>query len=153
MTEETEKWSYKDTRVYTGDGGFDIRDLPNPLRRAKLIVDAVNSYGDPVSKTTSGSAELLALADFVLLEANGPGKFTSMRFTHEKWMIISAALRLAAKPAEDGWTDQKLAGWARSWHWNDCAEDKPVDPSIYFRDMRLLKAFVAALSTTGAPKP
>ena len=41
-------------------------------------------------------------------------------------------------------TDEELAGWARNWHWNDCAEDKPVDPSIYFRDMRMLKAFIAA---------
>jgi len=43
-------------------------------------------------------------------------------------------------------TDEELAAWARNWHWNDCAEDKPVDPSIYFRDMRMLKAFIAALS-------
>lgn len=39
-------------------------------------------------------------------------------------------------------TDEALAGWARNWHWNDTAEDKPVDPSIYFRDMRMLKAFL-----------
>jgi len=43
-------------------------------------------------------------------------------------------------------TDEELAGWARNWHWNDCAEDKPVDPSIYFRDMRMLRAFVTALA-------
>jgi|GEM_PF-4895449 len=47
-------------------------------------------------------------------------------------------------------TDEELAGWARNWHWNDCAEDKPVDPSIYFRDMRMLKAFVAALDANRA---
>jgi hypothetical protein len=39
-------------------------------------------------------------------------------------------------------TDQELAGWARNWHWNDTALDQPVDPSIYFRDMRMLKAFI-----------
>lgn len=38
--------------------------------------------------------------------------------------------------------DYELAGWARQWHWNDCAGDQPVDPSIYFRDMRMLKAFI-----------
>jgi hypothetical protein len=38
--------------------------------------------------------------------------------------------------------DDELTGWARSWHWNDCLDDKPVDPSIYFRDMRMLKAFI-----------
>ena len=50
-------------------------------------------------------------------------------------------------PADDAavaWPDDKLAAWARNWHWNDCAEDKPVDPSIYFRDQRMLKAFLAA---------
>jgi hypothetical protein len=40
-------------------------------------------------------------------------------------------------------TDEELAGWARNWHWNDCAGD-PEDPSIYFRDMRMLKAFIVA---------
>jgi len=47
--------------------------------------------------------------------------------------------------------DDELAAWARNWHWNDCADDKPVDPSIYFRDARMLRAFVlkcrAALSS------
>jgi hypothetical protein len=52
-------------------------------------------------------------------------------------------------------TDDELAGWARNWHWNDTAQDRPVDPSIYFRDMRMLKAFitkfsVAADATAGA---
>lgn len=41
-------------------------------------------------------------------------------------------------------TDEELAGWARNWHWQDCAEDMPVDPSIYSRDMRMLKSFIAA---------
>ena len=60
--------------------------------------------------------------------------------------VIEPPAALAAAPAVGGeaWSDDKLAGWARNWHWNDCAEDKPVDPSIYFRDMRLLKAFLAA---------
>lgn len=49
-------------------------------------------------------------------------------------------------------SDDKLAGWARNWHWNDCAEDKPVDPSIYFRDKRLLKAFIAEFSPTSPDK-
>lgn len=39
--------------------------------------------------------------------------------------------------------DNKLAAWARNWHWEDTAEDKPVDPSIYYRDLRMLKAFIA----------
>lgn len=42
-------------------------------------------------------------------------------------------------------TDEELAGWARNWHWNDCAQE-PVDPSIYSRDQRMLRAFVAALA-------
>lgn len=42
-------------------------------------------------------------------------------------------------------TDQELAAWARSWHWNDCAEDRPVDLTIYPRDMRMLKAFLKML--------
>jgi hypothetical protein len=54
----------------------------------------------------------------------------------------------AAQPV--AWDDNRLAAWARNWHWNDCAEDRPVDPSIYFRDMRMLKAFVALFS---APPP
>jgi hypothetical protein len=62
-------------------------------------------------------------------------------------------LALRAAPASEpvAWTDDKIAGWARNWHWNDCAEDKPVDPSIYFRDMRMLKAFLAALPSSPAP--
>jgi hypothetical protein len=40
-------------------------------------------------------------------------------------------------------TDEQLAAWARNWHWQDTAHDKPVDPSIYFRDMRMLRAFIA----------
>jgi hypothetical protein len=43
-------------------------------------------------------------------------------------------------------TDDELAGWARNWHWNDTAQDRPVDPSIYFRDMRMLKAFITKFS-------
>jgi hypothetical protein len=42
----------------------------------------------------------------------------------------------------DAISDDELAGWARNWHWNDCADDGPVDPSIYFRDARMLKAFI-----------
>lgn len=37
-------WTAKETRVYTGDGGFDIRNLPNAEERAVLIVKAVNSH-------------------------------------------------------------------------------------------------------------
>lgn len=49
-------------------------------------------------------------------------------------------------------TDDELAGWARNWHWNDCAEDKPVDPSIYYRDLRMLKAFLAAHTALRTPQ-
>jgi hypothetical protein len=67
----------------------------------------------------------------------------------------------APVPPADGATpidDDELAGWARSWHWNDCAGE-PRDPSIYFRDMRMLKAFIAYCerirvpSGTGAAEP
>ena len=37
-----------------------------------------------------------------------------------------------------------LSDWARKWHWADCAEKKPIDLTIYPRDERMLKAFLAA---------
>jgi hypothetical protein len=58
---------------------------------------------------------------------------------------IAAVLNAPHSPVRSGGLDipdDELAAWARNWHWNDCAEDKPVDPSIYFRDMRMLKAFI-----------
>jgi hypothetical protein len=49
-------------------------------------------------------------------------------------------------------TDAELASWARQWHWNDTAEDKPVDPSIYFRDKRMLRAFVEFMASRAQPQ-
>ncbi len=46
----SEKWNAKETRVYTGDGGFDIRDLPNATERAAFIVKAVNNHSALVAE-------------------------------------------------------------------------------------------------------
>lgn len=44
-------------------------------------------------------------------------------------------------------TDAELAAWARRWHWNDTADEGPVDFSIYFRDRRMLRAFIEFMAT------
>lgn len=72
---------------------------------------------------TPSREEMLALADFIPQEANGPGKFTTMRFTHEKWLMIAAALRLAAKRDDEVFRDafQECADIATRY--NDCGGD------------------------------
>lgn len=48
--------------------------------------------------------------------------------------------------------DTDLAAWAKNWHWADCkAGNTEKDPTIYPRDLRLLKAFLAA--TPPSPPP
>lgn len=64
---------------------------------------------------------------------------------------VLSILTVVLSDCADAITDDELAGWARSWHWNDCADDKPVDPSIYFRDVRMLKAFVEKCRALPAP--
>lgn len=138
MSEETEKWSYKDTCVYTGDGGFDLRDLPNPLQRAKLIVDAVNSYSGTAAKTTPGSAELLALAEAV-------GRVVPEHSSDRKVLLkAERALRLAAKPAEDmreATIDKILFDFEGKFRRFD------------YKERDWLRERFVALSTMGAPKP
>lgn len=36
------EWHSHETSIFTGDGGFDIRNLPRAEERARLIVKAVN---------------------------------------------------------------------------------------------------------------
>lgn len=72
----------------------------------------------------------------------------TMEELREALRVLAGAYRAATLPrlsdeTVEAWPDDKLAAWARNWHWNDTAEDRPVDPSIYFRDMRMLKAFRA----------
>lgn len=44
MSEHTEKqWEAVETKVYTGDGGFDIRFIPHAEERARRIVACVNA--------------------------------------------------------------------------------------------------------------
>ncbi len=42
-------WKSIETCVYTCDGGFDIRNLPNAVERAALIVRSVNALPELVA--------------------------------------------------------------------------------------------------------
>jgi hypothetical protein len=98
-----------------------------------------------------------------ILEDCGPPEMQSpealaelIRHYQATWDRILSALSSTdrAAPPSVALDDEKLAEWSRNWHWNDCAEDKPVDPSIYFRDRRMLKAFVAEFgSDLTGPQP
>ena len=82
---------------------------------------------------------------------------TPPRNTIAEYRLIVKALRLAATRAAGdapAWlTDDELIAWARNWHWQDTAEDKPVDPSIYFRDARLVRAFSDHLRRLSHTRP
>lgn len=135
MSEEPHKWFCRDTRIYTGDGGFDIRNLPNPLRRAKLIVDAVNDFR-PAADTPEREA-LLALAAHV--------QAGSHMGWDQRTKIADALRRLAPSTP-----DARLASNVREATIEECA--KLAEQGLTrFSPLEIARA-IRALSTTGEPK-
>lgn len=82
-SKESAPWVAKETRVYTGDGGFDIRGLPNAHIRAVMIVTAVNSHA-PMLKSLEQSAKL----------------FDVLAQTMDRW---------ATESREGGWSTHQVA--------------------------------------------
>jgi hypothetical protein len=100
--------------------------------RAKVLDDLANGRFEYMGDAVSAARKALAATPAVAI------------LSREKSDRVLSECGYEPAVGGKAWSDDKLASWARNWHWNDCAEDKPVDPSIYFRDMRLLKAFIAA---------
>lgn len=59
MSDKTEKWEADDCRVFMGDGGISLHNVPNGVDRARLIAAAP----DLLAALISTRASLQAMAD------------------------------------------------------------------------------------------
>lgn len=75
-------WRAVGTVIYTDDGGFDIRNLPNAGERAELIVTAVNSHADLVKALEAAP---------IMSKYHGMRGFETERFIadYESWREIA----------------------------------------------------------------
>jgi hypothetical protein len=106
----------------------------------QVLCDHARAKADAILALTPSQSEYDPAFVKSILDADAKPPEATFDNTKDALAYLNAPSHEA--PAQEPVADDELAGWARNWHWNDCADDRPVDPSIYFRDMRMLKAFI-----------
>lgn len=81
MSDKKENWAADDCRVFMGDGGISLHNVPNGVERARLIAAAPDMYG-------AAHFAKVALATLEAYEADGGGPLDDM---HELGRIYESS--------------------------------------------------------------
>src|SRR5258708_27954968 len=125
--------------------------LAETIHKARWPADRVMAVIPFADEDRSGREYCFRLADAVL--ASLPPQECRDAIIEEcavaaEWFhgvagVVAAIRKLKHSQEATGPTHEELIGWATEWHPRHCDQRVNVDPSIYFRDARLMRAILA----------